>query len=361
LGRFAARATRAVALILALFAFLAAAPAGASASAAPLRPPAMAGTYCGPVHFTVTLAGTTPAQVSGHLCASAGGLRDHPLQILLAGATYDEHYWLLPSAPGRPSWVGWMAEHGQPTLAIDRPGTGASGRPPADLLTMATEADAVHQIVAQLRSGAVGSVHGVRAGRVVLVGHSVGTSVALVEAATYHDVDGVLASGFLHSYGPKLGSLFTDMHPAAQDPRFAGEPEPDGYLTTLPGTRPSYFYDPKDSSPVIAALDELTKSTMTTGEESTIPSAADPAISRAVSVPVMVAVGENDQLFCGGPLSFPCASASAIIAHEQSDYSPAAGLEAYVLPGAGHVLNLQNNSVQWFAAATDWLDRKFPA
>ncbi len=345
-------------MILLLFGCLAATSAGASASAASWRPSVPAGTSCSRVRFPVTLAGTASAQVSGLLCLPAGGLGGRPLQILLAGATYDKWYWLLPSAPGRPSWVSWMAARGQPTLAIDRPGTGDSGRPPADLLTMASEADAVHQVVDQLRSGAH---HGIRFHRVVLVGHSVGTSVALVEAATYHDVNGIVASGFLHSYGPKLGPLFSDMHPAAQDPRFAGQAEPDGYLTTLPGTRASYFYDSADSSHAIAALDELTKSTMTTGEENTIPSAADPAISRAVDVPVFLAVGENDQLFCGGAFSFPCASASAIIEHEQPYYSPSAKVEAYVLPGSGHVMNLQNNSTQWFAAATDWLYRQFPA
>jgi pimeloyl-ACP methyl ester carboxylesterase len=100
---------------------------------------------------------------------------------------------------------------------------------------------------------------------------------------------------------------------------------------------------------------------MTTGEENTIPAAADPAISQAVSVPVLAAVGENDQLFCGGPLSFPCTNAAAIVAHEQGDYLSAAQLGAYVLPGAGHVLNLQKNSAQWFAAETNWIDRHFPA
>ncbi|MDF3292238.1 alpha/beta hydrolase [Streptomyces silvisoli] len=349
---------RAIAVILILFGCLATTSAGDSASAASRRPPVAAGTSCRSVRFPAHLAGTASVQVSGLLCLPADGLGEHPLQILLAGATYDKQYWLLPSAPGRPSWVSWMAARGQSTLTLDRPGTGDSGRPPADLLTMASEADVVHQIVGQLRSGVR---HGRRFGRIVLVGHSVGTSVALVEAATYHDVDGVVASGFLHSYGPKLGTLFSDMHPAAQDPRFTGETEPDGYLTTLPNTRATYFYDSRDSSPVIVDLDELTKSTMTTGEERTIPAAADPKISQAITVPVLVGVGENDQLFCGGPLSFPCTDASAIIAHEQPFYSPAANIEAYVLPGAGHVMNLQDNSTRWFAAATDWLNRRFPA
>lgn len=346
-----ALAVRAVAVLVVLCGCVVALPTAASATPA-------TGSICSQVRFPVTLAGTTSVQVSGLLCVPVTGPAGHPLQILLAGATYDKQYWLLPSTPGGPSWVSWMAAHGQPTLAIDRPGTGDSGRPAADLLTMASEADVVHQIVGQLRAGAVRGRH---FGRIVLVGHSVGTSVALVEDATYHDVDGLVASGFLHSYGPKLGTLFSDMQPAAQDPVFAGTGAPDGYLTTLPNTRADFFYDPADSSQFTVALDELTKSTMTTGEENTIPAAADPAISQAVSVPVLAAVGENDQLFCGGPLSFPCDNAAAIVAHEKSDYSPAAQLEGYVLPGAGHVLNLQKNSALWFAAATDWLNRHFPA
>ncbi|WP_146259074.1 alpha/beta fold hydrolase [Streptomyces tateyamensis] len=272
----------------------------------------------------------------------------------MAGATYDRAYWMLPSAPGRPSYVSWMAGHGGSTLTIDRPGTGESSRPPADLLTMANEAGVLHQVVAEART----ELH---FRRVVLVGHSVGSSLALLEAATFHDVDGVIASGFLHTYGPKLGTLFSDMQPASQDPQFAAGTEPAGYLSTLPGTRSDFFYAAADSSPAVVGWDELTKSTMTTGEEQTIPAAADPAISRSVGVPVMISVGEYDQLFCGGPFAFPCSTAADIVRNEQSDYSPSAGPEGYVLPGAGHAMNLHENAVQWFAAAAGWLDRHFPS
>jgi pimeloyl-ACP methyl ester carboxylesterase len=352
--RFSGVTARAVTVLAVLAGCLAVVSAGSPAGGSPAAP----GSTCNRVRFPVTVAGGTSAQVSGLLCVPVGDRGRRPLQVLLAGATYDSRYWLLPSTPGKPSYVGWMVAHGQPVLAVDRPGTGGSGRPPADLLTMASEADAVHQVVGLLRSGAG---PGGRFDRIVLVGHSVGTSVALVEAATHHDVDGVVASGFLHSYGPKLGTLFGDMHPAAEDPRFAGATEPPGYLTTVAGVRAGYFYDAADSSPLVIGADEATKSTVTTGEESTIPAAADPAVSKAVSVPVLAAVGENDQLFCGGPLSFPCTDYHAIIRNEQSFYSPAAQLEGYVLPGAGHVLNLHDNSTQWFAAANGWLNRHFPA
>lgn len=342
--------------LLSLFGVIAAPAAAAEGRADVLAAP-LSG--CSGVHFSVTLQDASPVQVSGRLCLPVDVRSGRPLQILLAGATYDSRYWALPAAPGSPSWVGSMMASGEPTLAIDRPGTGGSGRPPADALTVSSEADVVHQLVDQLRKGRIGRV---RPGRVVLVGHSLGTSIALVEASRYHDVDGVVASGFLHAaYGPQLGNLFSGLQPASQDPVLARSAEPAGYLTTRPNTRADLFYSPPDASRITVALDELTKSTMTTGEQASIASAADPAISQAISAPVLVAVGENDQLFCGGPLSFPCTTSAAVLEHEQPFYSPAAALEAYVLPGSGHVINLHENSSTWFAAVRGWIDRHVSA
>ena len=44
-------------------------------------------------------------------------------------------------------------------------------------------------------------------------------------------------------------------------------------------------------------------------------------------------------------------------ARESADYSPAACLEAYVLPMSGHDINLHPNAGTWYAAANDWISR----
>ena len=69
-------------------------------------------------------------------------------------------------------------------------------------------------------------------------------------------------------------------------------------------------------------------------------------------MPVLLVVGQDDLLNCGPALS--CASASAVLSREAPDYGPAAEVRAYVLPGAGHDVNLAPNAPRWFRAAIRW-------
>lgn len=62
------------------------------------------------------------------------------------------------------------------TLAVDRLGAGHSSTPPSALLTAITQANAVRQVIQTLRP---------RFSRIVLGGHSLGSAIAVVEAATY--------------------------------------------------------------------------------------------------------------------------------------------------------------------------------
>ena len=70
-----------------------------------------------------------------------------------------------------------------------------------------------------------------------LVGHSLGSGIATVEAATFNDVDGLILTGFLHTFAPAIGAVPAALYPARDDPRFAGRNLPVDYLTTQPGTR----------------------------------------------------------------------------------------------------------------------------
>jgi hypothetical protein len=71
---------------------------------------------------------------------------------------------------------------------------------------------------------------------------------------------------------------------------------------------------------------------------------------------VLSAVGGYDSLMCGANAT-NCSSASALLAAEAPFYSRAACLEAYVLPGAGHDINLHLDAQKFFAVAARWSDR----
>lgn len=75
-----------------------------------------------------------------------------------------------------------------------------------------------------------------------------------------------------------------------------------------------------------------------------------PAVTQAIRVPVLAAVGEFDNLFCGPSA---CASQAAVLAREKPDYI--APLTLAVLPGAGHSINLARNAPALTAAELAWL------
>lgn len=89
--------------------------------------------------------------------------------------------------------------------------------------------------------------------------------ISIAEAATYGDVDGIVLTGVSHTVTPVLGEAFATLYPANLDPHFAGRSIPDGYLTSLPGTR-NIFYHAPFFDPNVLALDEQTKETVTAAE-----------------------------------------------------------------------------------------------
>jgi hypothetical protein len=104
----------------------------------------------------------------------------------------------------------------------------------------------------------------------------------------------------------------------------------------------------------VVATDEQLKQTATDGEVATVTNGN--LETRDITAPVLVAVGQTDALFCNATLS--CADSQAVLARESGDFTAAACLDAYVLPSAGHSINLHLNAPDWFAATRDWTDRR---
>ncbi len=299
----------------------------------------------------VTLSPTDPTtyQVAGQLCAT-GNLRGKTMQLLVHGFTYDHRYWDWPDSP-QYSYARTAAAAGYVTLAIDRLGDGASSHPvDGNTLTPASEGYVLHQIIQKLRAGAI---EGTSFAKVVTVGHSLGSVISAEEAATYHDVNGVILSGFMHDVPPAvLASFGNGIYSANQDPAFANSGLNDTYLTTRPGSRTPFFFNTAHTSPAVIAKDEQIKQTGTTGEAAGFDAAS--ALTPQINVPVLLAMGESDALFCDSSVGLSCANRSAVLAREQSHFSSDAHLQAYVLPGSGHDMNLEQGSLQWYVAANLW-------
>ena len=335
-----------------------AACASVTPGAIPPRPaPAPAGgPRCQRERIPVALADHAPASyhLAGWLCAD-GSPRGRAVEVLIPGLTYGASYWNFPLDPGRYSYVRAATAAGLATLAIDRLGAGASSHPPAADVTAGTEAVALHEVVQRLRAARVGAT---RFRTVVLVGHSFGSDVALREAGTYGDVAGVISTGWLTA-GNLAGHLrVRDSYDgaASDDPKFAHAGLPAGYVTTRPGTRGADFYHTSYASPAVIKEDEALKETVTSGELASVIVPVPQATTRAIGVPVLLADGQDDDLDCSATLpGVSCASAAALIGREQANYAPQACLRAFVLPRAGHSINLHPDAPRWFAAATRWI------
>jgi pimeloyl-ACP methyl ester carboxylesterase len=304
-----------------------------------------------PVPVTLSPSNHTVYHVAGQLCGN-GSLVGKTAQLLIHGFSYDHRYWDWPQAPQN-SYVRSATNAGYATLAIDRIGDGDSSHPAdGSQVTANASGYVIHQIVQKLHAGSIGGAH---FSKVITVGHSFGSAAVAYEAGTYHDVNGVIISGYLHDISQTaIASFAAGVYPASQDPAFAHSGLNDTYVTTRPGTRAAFFFNPADVDPAIVAKDEQIKQTGTVGELDPTSFDQANAVTTNITAPVLITMGQDDVIFCNASEGLSCTNSSAILAREQSHFGPKAHLEAYVLPNSGHDINLHRNANQWFNAANNW-------
>jgi pimeloyl-ACP methyl ester carboxylesterase len=305
---------------------------------------------CQDVYFPVSLLGT-PQTMYGHLCAPADA---RTVLVLIPGGTYNSSYWDIGYTPQIRSFRLAMNNAGYATLALDRLGTGHSSKPLSLLLTATAQAAAVHQVIQAVRAGSETP----QFNSVVVGGHSIGSEMAVIEAGTYHDVDGVLTTGMTHRMNlVTVAPVLAKMIPADLDPQLSGEGLDPGYLTTSPGTRYSSFQSPGPYDAGAVAYDESTKDVFAATEaaDTTVYTTVIDPISQQITVPVLDVVG-NDPYYCGPPLASDCSSPAALVASESPYYPKAASVNAYILQGFGHAINYAPNAPEYFAQVVAWLN-----
>lgn len=290
-------------------------------------------------------------RVHGLLCSRPTRLKN-TVQVVMAGATEGGLlYWDFPHADDAEqalqhaySYVEHITDLGYASFTIDRIGTGDSDRPPAQDVTIQSNADVLHQLVAMLRDGTLG-----RFRNVVAVGRSLSGPVAFVEAATYRDLDGIVIQSFRHHQEPPFAQFAATLVPAQLVPHLADTPA--GYLTTRAGTRAGFFFT-ANADPRVVAHEEANRDTITGGEVATFFPSFDVSRSIDPGVPVLSVVGELDPLFCtpGCPRS----------GEEVQSWPSPACFRSVVIEGVGHDMNLEPGSSDVvFPVMTDWFDERF--
>jgi pimeloyl-ACP methyl ester carboxylesterase len=303
---------------------------------------------CRDLEVPVSVLGT-PQTMFGRLCAPVGA---RTVQVLVPGGTYNSSYWDIGYTPETRSFRLAMNRAGFATLAVDRLGTGRSSKPLGPLVTASTQAGALHEVVRALRTGTLGP----RFDKVIIGGHSIGSAMAIIEAGTFHDVDGVLVTGMTHKMNwLTVAPVLANMVPAELDPLLAARGLNPGYLTTRAGTRFSAFHAPGPDIPEAIGFDESTKDVFAVTEavDTSVLSTEILPYSRLIDVPVMIVTGD-DTHFCGPPLGSDCASAEALRTAEAPHFSAEARLHTFVLHGYGHSINYAPHAPFYHRAVADW-------
>lgn len=289
--------------------------------------------------------------IAATLCLPASGTAD-TVMVLVSGSNYNATYWDWSYQPDTYNFRQAMNRAGYATLTADRLGNGASTHPLSLSLTAGATAEAQHTMVQGLRAGLAGNKP---FAKVVIAGHSLSSSTSVQEATTYHDVDGVLLTGYSHalSIADVLGVIST-YHQAVEDPVFAGRGLDAGYLTTRPGTREQDFFGEGNFDPEVVALDEATKETFSLSEYPDGLVYTLPGPSANITAPVMLVNGSKDRLACGTAFAI-CTDAAALYSAESQYFSQAARLRTFVLAGSGHAINLARNTTDYQQAVIDWM------
>jgi pimeloyl-ACP methyl ester carboxylesterase len=306
--------------------------------------------HCQEVNVPAELPGAHSGQfVEATYCLPYGR---HPskIDVLVPGGTYDHAYWDWPQNPALYSYADKTLLAGRAVLAIDRLGTGDSSFPHAGEMTLAADVGALHRVVSWARAVA-------GFGDVNVIAHSLGSIVAADDAAAWPgDPTRLVLTGFLHASSSNVGVLLADLVSAHGDPVLAGtslgQLDP-GYLTTLPGTRGQLFYFHAD--PLVVAYDEAHKDVLSSTELGDVIRDAG-AGTTLITAPVLLAVGQDDWLFCEGTGAADCSSPVTVRQAELPRYASAASLSAIVVPATGHDLALSPTARLSFAMINAWLN-----
>jgi pimeloyl-ACP methyl ester carboxylesterase len=289
-----------------------------------------------PVRF---MGGT--GQLAGTLSIPAGGART--VQLLVHGYSYSRYYWDFPVQAETYSYVRRATEAGYATLAIDRLGDGASTRPPARRLTWGNAAVTVAAAVSALRNGSLGPAFE----NVVLAGHSYGSVTSYLVAARHPGVTALIATGAAHRVNfARMTQLILNSPPVRGNAA--------GYTTTRRDWR-GFLYNEVNADPEVIAADERLKQTAGVLE---IPSALPylvNGVSRTTNIPVLTVIGDADQLFASWGAA-DCSSDAALAAFERRFYGPAATVEAMVIPGGGHDINLERTAPKAYDRMLEFVD-----
>lgn len=200
------------------------------------------------------------------------------------------------------------------------------------------EVAALYQLTMGLRSG---EICGHQGKKLIHVGHSFGSAQTYTLTQMYPDIsDGQVLTGFSQNgtFASQflLGSNFIIANQVSSLASYTT-----GYLApnAVEGVQIDFF-GPGDFDPAVLQLGFMTGQPVTPGEILTLTGGT--AAPNTFAGPTLVITGERDTPYCGGDcLATGNPALASIPAASQMFLPNVAAFEAFVVPGAGHGLNLQ--------------------
>ena len=148
--------------------------------------------------------------IRGHLVGQPADIdRASGVTLYVHGLGFNESFWRYRKVP-KYDLVGALATGGHVSVVIDRLGYGKSSKPPGTMSCMGGQATIVHQIVAKLRSGDYKGKRSPGFGRVGVIGHSAGGTIAALENETFDDTDALGLVASADQGLSQLGQRFSD-------------------------------------------------------------------------------------------------------------------------------------------------------
>jgi pimeloyl-ACP methyl ester carboxylesterase len=296
------------------------------------------GVPCGTDGKTYTVKGhlTGPASSLGSAQPKSGTLYLHGLELA-------EWFWRVPVTGF--NHADELAKQGHISVTIDRLGYGASDHPAGTKSCVGGQATIAHQIVQQLRSGTYGGALHPAFSRIALAGHSLGGSIAQVEAFSFKDVDAVA----LLSYADVALSASAVFTAVSWGPTcvLGGKPSAKG--------APGYAYFTKDQADYrknflaaapdsVFAYGDSRRSINPCGDlESAVPAAVVSGLrAKQIKVPVLLLMGDKDRVFDSKRLPL-----QALLYGGPTTTK--------VIPGATHGLTVDRTAPQFRSALEEWL------
>ncbi len=276
-------------------------------------------------------------------------LKNHTLQVLVPGFTYNHTYW-DPSSRilSDYSYARFMARQGYPVLALDLLGTGDSSIPDGDVLNLNQSVSSLVQVLTNVRS--LPNPLGHKFSRIVLVGHSVGTAIAVLTTGTFPGIaDFLVATGW--SFAPHVVPLSEELIAAALATPYIRFPAPvrEELFYFTPSARPSviefdnrFLADQFSRGVLVEGLPLL--EALALGD---IQAIQDISRVNKVNIPVLVQLGRFDVI---APPLLPEVEARL--------YSSSPDVSVDILERMGHSFNLHRNRLESWRGINQWIEKR---